>query len=159
MRQTKIRGLYKQKIKSMLYKSDNLLNLLIGDCSELSNAEKIKKFNENVKSHLFIDDTLTEKETLIFFDVVNRSTNSQTKDLRIVLYAICHRDLLDEPHKLQDYYGNRADVLSELIEETLLNKDNANQFGIGKLKLDTVDIYNSETYYGTEMIFSATDFR
>ena len=79
MRQTKIRGLYKQKIKSMFYKSDNLLNLLIGDCSELSNTEKFKKFNENVKTHLFIDDTLTEKETLIFFDMVVRRDGKEVE--------------------------------------------------------------------------------
>lgn len=111
-----------------------------------------------MKSHLFIDDTLTEKGTYIFFDIVVQNIASQTKDCKIVMYLVCHRDLLDD-FEMEGYYGNRADVLSQMVEGALLNTKNAKQFGIGDLLLSSIDIYNSSNYYGVQMIFDTECFK
>ena len=74
------------------------------------------------------------------------------------MYLICHRDLLDD-FKLDDYFGNRTDILAQVVEECLLNSKNSNQFGIGDLLLSSVDIYNSSDYCGVQMIFDAECFR
>jgi len=156
MKTLKQRGIIKKNIKNMLFQSENIKSLLIGECHD---KKTIDLFNQKVKSHLFIDDTLTDKETLIFFDVVCPRLTQHIKECRIILYGICHRDLLDVSLPINDYFGNRADVLANLIEECLLDKSNAKQFGIGELSLDSVDIYNSTNYYGVQMIFSVNDFR
>lgn len=153
---TKQRGLYKQKIKTVLFKSDALNSILIGEVERTS--DKIKAINKVIKTHLFIDDTITEPGSYIYYDVVIPEVNNQTKECNIYLYAICHRDILDEPLNMENYYGNRADVLAQLVEETLLDKSNRNQFGIGKLDLNSLDIYNSTNFYGVQMIFSTHDF-
>ena len=75
-----------------------------------------------------------------------------------MIYAICHRDILEDYVK-EGYYGNRADILSEMIEETLLDDSIVKKFGIGDLSLDNVDIYNSVTFYGCIMSFSVRNFR
>lgn len=107
---------------------------------------------------MFIDDTLTEKGTYIFFDVVIPNLAVQTKDCKVIMFLVCHRDLLDD-FQMEGYYGNRADILSQAVEEALLNTENANQFGIGDLLLSSVDVYNSKDYYGVQMIFDAECFR
>lgn len=158
MKSIKERGLFKHNIKNMLYASDDVMRVLVDDYEKLTAKQKREKFLERVKSHLFIDDTLTEKGTYIFFDIVVQNIASQTKECKIVMYLVCNRDLLDD-FELEGYYGNRADVLSQAVEGALLNEENAKQFGIGDLQLTSVDIYNSSNYYGVQMIFDAECFR
>ena len=156
---TSERGKFKNEINSALYKSDEIKELLLGDVSNLSASEKLKLFKEQVKSHLFIDDTVEETKSFIYYDIRMPSLKDQIKSCQVVLYAICHRDILDDYIK-DGYYGNRADILSQMIEDCLINDEEvANSFGIGKLSLDSVDIYNATRFYGCIMTFDVPNFR
>ena len=74
------------------------------------------------------------------------------------MYAICHRDILDNYYK-EGYYGNRSDVLSDMIVDTLINdSDICNRFGIGQLQVDSLDVYNSKRFYGCQLVFSVPNF-
>lgn len=153
------RGKFKQEITSALYKSADIRELLLGDMSGISASDRQKLFRKHVKSHLFIDDTIEETDSYIFYDVQLPNLATQIKDCRVVLYAICHRDILDNYAK-DGYFGNRADILSQMIEDCLINDEEvANSFGIGKLSLDSVDIYNATRFYGVIMVFNIPDFR
>lgn len=153
------RGKFKQEITSALYKSADIRDLLLGDTSGMSTSDKQKLFRKHVKSHLFIDDTIEETDSFIFYDVRLPDLAAQIKDCQVVLYAICHRDILDDYVK-EGYFGNRADILSQMIEDCLINDEEvANSFGIGKLSLDSVDLYNATRFYGVVMIFNVPDFR
>lgn len=153
------RGKFKQEITSALYKSADIRDLLLGDTSGMSTSDKQKSFRKHVKSHLFIDDTIEESDSFIFYDVRLPDLAAQIKDCQVVLYAICHRDILDDYVK-EGYFGNRADILSQMIEDCLINDEEvANSFGIGKLSLDSVDLYNATRFYGVVMIFNVPDFR
>lgn len=156
---TEERGKFKQEITSALYKSEDIRNLLLGDTSGMSTSDKQKLFRKHVKSHLFIDDTIEETDSYIFYDVRLPDLAAQIKDCQVILYAICHRDILDNYVK-DGYFGNRADILSQMIEDCLINDEEvANNFGIGKLSLDSVDIYNATRFYGVIMIFNVPNFR
>lgn len=153
------RGKFKQEITSALYKSADIRDLLLGDTSGMSTSDKQKSFRKHVKSHLFIDDTIEETDSFIFYDVRLPDLAAQIKDCQVILYAICHRDILDNYVK-EGYFGNRADILSQMIEDCLINDEEvANSFGIGKLSLDSVDLYNATRFYGVVMIFNVPDFR
>ena len=153
------RGKFKQEITSALYKSADIRDLLLGDTSGMSTSDKQKSFRKHVKSHLFIDDTIEETDSFIFYDVRLPDLAAQIKDCQVVLYAICHRDILDDYVK-EGYFGNRADILSQMIEDCLINDEEvSNSFGIGKLSLDSVDLYNATRFYGVVMIFNVPDFR
>ncbi len=153
------RGKFKQEITSALYKSADIRDLLLGDTSGMSASDKQKLFRKHVKSHLFIDDTIEETDSYIFYDVRLPDLAAQIKDCQVILYAICHRDILDDYVK-EGYFGNRADILSQMIEDCLINDEEvANSFGIGKLSLDSVDLYNATRFYGVVMIFNVPDFR
>lgn len=153
------RGQYKEKIHKALYTNNDLKELLIGDISGMSTTKIQSEFKKHVKSHLFIDDTIEETESFIFYDVYLPEIHSNVKTCSIVVYAICHRDILDDYYK-EGYYGNRADVLAQMIEQTLLNDRNTvRSFGIGELTLDSVNIYNSYKMYGSILTFSVPNFR
>ena len=153
------RGKFKEEIHKALYKSDDLKELLIGDISEMSTSEVQSVFKKYVKSHLFVDDTIEETNSFIFYDVYFPTLDPNIKDCRIVMYAICHRDILDDYFQ-EGYCGNRADVLSEIIEDILINDEKVSlSFGIGKIALDGVEIYNSKKMYGCIMTFNVPTFR
>lgn len=125
----------------------------------MSASEIREEFKNHVKSHLFIDDTIEETDSFIYYDVTMPSLEPNIKSCRVIMYAICHRDILDN-YYVEGYYGNRADILSEMIEDILINdKKVANSFGIGELTLDSVDIYNSTRFYGCIMTFNVPTFR
>lgn len=155
---TKERGKYKMRIAKALLESNNIKDLILGDTSGKKQIEVIKDFKKHVKSHLFIDETIKETETFIFYDIAVPALRPQVKELRLIVYCICHRDILENYEK-EDYYGNRADILSQMVEEILIDENIVKQFGIGDLTLDSVNIYNSTTFYGCIMDFSVHNFR
>jgi len=153
------RGLFKKEIHSALYKSDDIKELLLGDTSELSRADIQEKFKQHVKSHLFIEDTIKDATTFIFYDVRFPTLHSNIKDCTVIMYLICHRDILENYSK-EGYYGDRIDILSQMVEDALINNKNvSNNFGIGELTLDSIDIYNASRFYGCVMLFSVPTFR
>ena len=70
MKSIKERGLFKQNIKNMLFASDDVMRVIVDDYENLTAKQKREIFLGRVKSHLFIDDTLPDKGTYIFFDVI-----------------------------------------------------------------------------------------
>ena len=159
LKTTAERGKFKEEIHAALYKSADIKELLLGDTSGKSTATIMKEFRECVKSHLFIDDTIQETKSFIFYDVVFPVIRPNVKECRVMMYLICHRDILDDYYK-EGYYGNRADVLTQMVENALINDKNvANSFGIGEISLDSVDIYNSTRFYGGVLTFSVPNFR
>lgn len=158
---TSEKGKFKEKIHSALYKSDEIKELLLDniETDKMDNSEIRVNFKKHVKSHLFIDDTIQETSSFIFYDIILPFIKPNIKTCKILLYAICHRDILDNYYK-DGYFGNRADILTQMIENVLINdKKIVNEFGIGELSLDSVDIYNSNRFYGYIMTFSVPNFR
>ena len=156
---TSERGQFKGKISTALYKNSGIRDLLLGDTSGMSAKDVQKLFKDHVKSHLFIDDTIAEAWSFIFYDVRVIRVHSNTKTAQVIMYAICHRDILENYSK-DGYFGNRADILSQMIEDALLNDpETVKDFGIGDLVLKSVDIYNATRFYGTIMTFEVPTFR
>ena len=152
-------GKFKKEIHAALYKNENLRELILGDTSSMSSKELRTAFKEHVKSHLFIDDTIEETTTYIFYDIAFPFLHTNTKTCQVVMYAICHRDILEDYSK-EGYYGDRADILAQMIEDSLINDEEvANSFGIGKLVLDSVSIYNANKFYGSILTFEVPSFR
>lgn len=153
------RGKFKMEIHTALYKNENIRELILGDTNGMSAKKMRDAFKEHVKSHLFIDDTITETTTYIFYDIALPVLHTNVKTCQVIMYAICHRDIL-ETYSKEGYYGDRADILAQMIEDSLINDEEvANSFGIGKLVLDSVNIYNSNEFYGCVLTFEVPTFR
>lgn len=156
---TQERGKFKEEIHAALYNNQEIRQLIVGNGKELSAAETREEFKRHVKSHLFIDDTMEETGVFIFYDVRMPKLRENTKKCDVLLYVICHEDMLDQ-YRNEKYPGNMADALSQMVEDCLINDDKtANSFGIGRLTLDSVDIYLSKRFYGCIMLFSVPNFR
>ncbi len=149
-------GEYKTRVQNALINSEKIRKLILGSTDKPTKV--IKEFRKHVNSHLFIDDKIQETDTYIFFDIFMPMLRPQVKNVKILIYAICHRDILED-YTEDGYYGNRADILAELIEETLLDPTIVKEYGIGDLSLDSIDIYNASSFYGRIMAFSVPNFR
>lgn len=153
------RGKFKKIIHAALYKNDDLRELLIGNTTGKSAKEVRDMFKAHVQSHLFIEETLKDEASFIFYDVRIPEIHSHIKRCIVLMYAICHRSILEDYAK-EGYYGDRSDAMSQMIEDALLNNNETpNEFGIGELKLIDVDIYNSSRFYGSVMTFEVPNFR
>lgn len=153
------RGKFKEEINVALYKNEAIRNLILGDTSSLKSSAIREAFKKYVKSHLFIEDTIQDAGTFIFYDVVFPTLDPRIKQCRVIMYLICSRDILENYTK-EGYYGNRIDILSQMVENTLINdKDVSQSFGIGKLTLDSVDVYNATRFYGCVLTFNVPTFR
>lgn len=153
------RGQFKKEIHSALYKSADIRELLLGDTSEMSAVKTMEAFKDHVKSHLFIDDTITDATTYIFYDVIMPELRAQTKNCQVIMYLICHRDILDNYEK-DGYIGDRIDILAQMVEDALINDDDrVNKFGIGNLDITDVSFYNASRFYGCIITFEVTSFR
>lgn len=155
------RGTFKNKINNALYSSEDIRKLLIGNTEGMTAKEMRTAFKKYVKSHLFIDETITDTKTYIFYDVRMPHIYATTKDCKVHMFVLSHRDILEVDCDFVGYYGNRVDILSEMIEDCLLNNEKvAKDFGIGDLQLESVDIFNnSKRFYGLQMIFDVPNFR
>ena len=140
------RGIFKENIHAALYKSADIKELLLGDLTGKKTSQIMK-------------DTIEATESFIYYDVIMPSLRTNTKTCQVTLYAICHRDILDDYSK-EGYHGNRADILSQMIEDVLINNEEVNkEFGIGPMNLVSVYPYNSRQMYGTQMTFEVPNFR
>ena len=156
---TEERGLFKREIHAALYKNEKIRKLLLGDTKGKKAVDVMADFKKHVKSHLFIDDTITDADMFIYYDVIMPNLRSNIKDCKVTMYLICHRDILDDGYTMDGYVGDRVDILSQLVEETLLDKSVVNNFGIGELTLDSIYVYNATRFYGCIMNFVVPNFR
>ena len=161
---TKEMGKWKAITGNAFLHSDKLMGLLTGkDVSTLTKVQRETEFRKYVTSHLFINDdalgsVLDFKDSRIFFEVSVVTVHPNIKTCSIMVVALCHRDILDT-YEGDEFMGNRADVMAQMIEESLLNEDVIKEFGIGDLSLDNVEPYNSTTMYGRILTFSVPNFR
>jgi len=155
----KARGKYKRKLNAALINYEPIKTLLLGDIKDKSAKEIRNLFKKHVKSHLYIDDTVTEQDSYIFYDVIIPKIHNSTKECKIMVYALCHKDIIDN-YEQDGYYGNRVDILSEMIEDCLIyNEKISRDFGIGEITLDGMDVFRSNTLYGYILKFVVEDFR
>jgi len=153
------RGKFKEEIHKALFQNNDIRELLLGNTDETDNLKLQKQFKKYVKSHLFVDGTIQDTGTFIFYDVIFPYLRANTKECRVMTYILTHRDVLENYVK-EGYYGNRVDILSQMVEDTLINNESvANSFGIGRLSLDSVNIYNSNKFYGSILVFGVPNFR
>ena len=156
---TSERGTFKEEIHSALYRSSDIKEILLGDTSGMSAAAVQKEFKKHVISHLHVDETVLKTDAYIFYDIIFPSLHTNTKSCKVLMYVLSHVDILDNYYN-DNYAGNRADILTQLIENALVNdNDVVNNFGIGQLTLDSEEIYEASHFYGIVLTFSVADFR
>lgn len=154
-------GRFKNLINPLLYKSEKIRSALLGnDYADKFESEDaiIKALKEQIKSHIYIDDVVEEMKPFIFYDVVVPYTSSSMKDVQLVVYIMTHRLNLDD-YSYRGYQGNRVDIIAQMVEELITDPDICREFGVGKISLETVQIFERQKYYyGRILNFKVPNF-
>lgn len=146
-------GLYKQKIFVKIRQSDDIKEILLGKNYDVELVDDL--LDEHIFPYLYIPETQTTAKTYICVDVVvPKVPNFSIKNLKIIVWVFTHKSLMRYSKK--GYIGTRTDILSDVLDGLL---DTSRDFGIGRLKLEGVDLFTSEKqYYGRVLTYSASDF-
>lgn len=153
------RAKFKAEIHKALFNSADVRDLLLGDTSDKKQQEIREAFQKHVYSHLFVDETIEDADTFIFYDVIFPKIYANIKTCEVHMYLICHRSILDN-YAREGYYGDRIDVLTQMVENALINDPTAvKKFGIGDLTLSALMVYNTTRFYGVHLTFDVPNFR
>lgn len=163
-------GQYKNHLYSIFVNDENTRRLLLGEnyagnISDLDDADLSAALEKQVLPHLYMEQTVSDVNSYLFFETYISSANSNIKNMKIVVQAVCHKDITAYPEKSEGYYGLRYDVLSQYVEELLcptgkeLKRQRMKQFGIGGLELQNVDLFSKDYYIGHTLTFQVPTFR
>lgn len=147
-------GIYKNNISPLFLDSQDICELLLGKGYTDENITDL--MYTQIFPYLYIDETQTDVLSYLCFEVnIPRIPTANIKDIQIIIWAYCHKDIMKYSKK--GYSGSRTDILADMVERVLRD---SYDFGIGKLHLDSVGCINPHSkYYGRQLIFTVPDFR
>ena len=146
---------------------DKIDNFIGGNFKCMENGEKI---NVNLKQHLFdipfIYTTITDERNAICIDTNISKSDKTLKEMNVLIYIVCHKDLLELDtkdkikYKKMGYVGkSRIDIATAIVGDIL---NESRKFGIGTL---SPTLYNSTSsyfpnndFFGKILSFTCTDF-
>lgn len=148
-------GRYKSRFKSKLAHSDDIKECLLGKDYDEEMVDDL--LDGHIYSYLYVPDTQTETKSYICFDIrVPRVPSDYIKDMELIIYVFAHKDKMK--YTKVGYIGNRCDALADMIDTAIANAP-ATDFGIGSLRLSSIDIYQVGTeYYGRVMKYTCSEF-
>lgn len=149
-------GLYKNNLITLLQSNPDICECIL-DKKTYVEEEVDNMIYDQMFPFLYIENTQDKVRSYICLEVdVPRIPTGTVKDMKIIIWVYCHKDCMKYYKK--DFSGTRVDVLSDMVDRTLCDSDD---FGIGKLKLDSVTYLNNANadYYGRQMIYSCPDFK
>ena len=132
-------GTCKSAIINSFLDDTEIMEVMLGKKFTDEQVENIV-YNQ-VFPYLYIDETQTETKTYICCEVnVPRIPTNTIKDMTITIWVFCHKDIMKYSKK--GYRGTRTDILADMIERNLRDSD---EFGIGKVHLDSVTCISPNT--------------
>lgn len=148
-------GSYKNSLLSAFINSSEICELLF-DKKPHTEEDVENLIYTQVFPYLYIDETQTEVLTYLCFEVdVPRIPTGTIKDVKLIIWAYCHKDAMKYSKK--GYSGTKADILADMVESCLRESD---KFGIGKLQLLSCTHFSpNNKYYGKQLIYNMPDFK
>lgn len=146
-------GVYKNNLISIFQSSPDICELMLG--KNYSENDVDKMVYTQLFPYLYVDETQTEVLPYLCVEIdIPRIATATIKDVKIVIWAYCHKDCMKYTKK--GYLGTRADILADMVERLL---HDSRDFGIGKLRLESVSyMFPNNKYYGRQLIFTIPDF-
>lgn len=156
-------GSFKNKIVSKLINDDNILDVLLGDLTDIDDSETalLGKDGSGSGGRVFkfeyIPDTQENSKTFLCVEVVPEETDGDTiTDMIIYVFAYCSKNLMQTYHR-KGQAGTRIDILVSDIDKIL---NGNSEFGIGPLEWAGSSIYKpAQPYYGRMLVYRVGTFR
>ncbi len=158
-------GKYKDYLYSIFTGNDKICGLLLGKNYQINFDNIDLELKKYILPHLYIESTVTETQSYIFFEIHMPRASPSIKTMKIEIQALCHKNIAEYHNKPKGYYGLRYDILSQYIEELMCPKDKQliiqriKQFGIGRFELISVDLFMSNNFVGHNLTFTVPAFR
>ena len=156
-------GIFKNRIVSKFVNDENIVDVLLGDISEIEDPETalLGKDGAGNGGRIFkfeyIPDTQEESKTFLCVEVVPENTDGDTVTLMtIYVFVYCSKNLMQTYHR-KGQAGTRVDILASDVDKIL----NGNtEFGIGPLEWAGSSIYKpANCYYGRLLVYQVSSFR
>lgn len=147
-------GAYKNHIVTAFLNSPDILELMLGKGYTEEDAENI--VYKQIFPYLYVDEVQTNTKSYLCVEVnVSSQPTASVKNMMITVWCYCHKDIMK--YSKNGYLGTRADILADMAEMAI--RGVARDFGIGKLKLSSVEyMYPHREYYGRQLIFRVPEF-
>ena len=148
-------GSCKQRLLSGFINDDDICELLF-DKKSYTEDDVEKLVYTQIFPYLYIDDVQTQSVTYLCFEInIPSCTSSTIKDLEIIIWACCHKDIISYSKK--GYYGTKVDILADMVERRIRE---SYDFGIGKPELVSVtNFFPNNKYYGRQLVYSVPEFK
>lgn len=148
-------GSCKQRLLSAFVKNEDICELLF-DKKPYTESDVEKLLYDRIFPYLYIDDVQTQSVAYLCFEVnVPRCFSGSVKELEIIIWAYCHRDVMKYSKK--GYYGTKVDILADMVERQIRD---SYELGIGKPELiSATNFYPNNKYYGRELIYRVPEFK
>ena len=146
----------KSKVISRLLESDEFAKVMLRK-DDFTDDEKNDMEYKQVFDYPYVDGTQEEVMPFVCVETVCRGTNRTVKSMDLYIWIFVHRDCMQMESNVKSYMGNRADVLTDIIERLLRDSDD---LGIGKPSLDDISYtVPQSSYYGRQLKYSIPDFK
>jgi hypothetical protein len=152
-------GSCKQELFSSFINDPEICELLFNK-KPYTDDDREKLFYSQIFPYLYVGDeenqTQTETLTYLCYEVnVPKFPTSTVKDMKIIVWAYCHKDIMKYSKK--GYYGTRADILADMVERKLRD---SYDLGIGKPELVSVEhFFPNNKYYGRVLVYNVPEFK
>ena len=148
-------GSYKSTLLSYFVNSEEICELLFNK-NPYTEEDVDNLIYTQIFPYLYVNDTQDEVLSYLCIEVdVPRIPTGTIKDMRLTIWAYCHKDTMQYSKK--GYSGTKADILADMVERVLRD---SNKFGIGKLQLMSCDhFFPNNKYYGRKLVYSMPDFK
>lgn len=155
-------GEYKDKAISRLISNQNIVDIILPNPPGEFEVEDQLRGDEGqglrgyVFPYEFIPGVNEEAATFICLeDAVARVDTDNVADIILYVFVFTHKSLIK--YKRSGVVGTRVDILASDVDKIL---NGASGLGIGKLKLERVEIYKNKNddYYGRALTYSISDF-
>ncbi len=154
-------GAYKHKVAAIFANDPDIIDVLLGKVDEDADTDEMLLGDDedscgHIYEYEYVDDTNETTDTYLCVETVMVKAPTDTA-YRVYLYvfAYCHKKIMQN-YKKEGRVGTRVDILAENVDRLLnSNKD----FGIGRLRLVSADVYKpNNSYYGRFLCYEAVDF-
>ena len=148
-------GSCKQKLLTAFVNNDEICELLFNKKPYTEDDVENLVYTQ-IFPYLYTDETQTETLAYLCFEIdIPKCSSGTIKDLKIVIWAYCHKDTMRYSKK--GYYGTKVDILADMVEKLIRD---SYDFGIGKPELISVtNFFPNNKYYGRQLIYNVPEFK
>lgn len=162
-----VRAKYKMDVEEALINDQNIVDILLPNSDDnIDITEQLLGYIDDknvwhdgvIFPYLYVPPTATSNSiasTYVCMESTIKPRTDKIQDMYLYLTLFTHKSLMR--YTLDNYYGDRIDVLLSLINDLLVVP---NKFGIGSfIPQEPKPYYPAENYYGLAVTYVVPDFK